>query len=191
MKDVRAQCLSFKEKINCTHLGKTSPSEVGITFKGDKMFSYILFANFKSFSSFLKNWSFFGVNSPYFGISIIFSFFFPLNYMLHLSQCDQKISWFVAKNALTIIPTTISSCKSLMKLDVSDNMITSLPSTLDQLNELVEFDCHGNQLIALPSTMGHLKNIQQIECLGNLLTEPGLTIYLQVIDKSFKYFCIE
>jgi len=78
-----------------------------------------------------------------------------------------------------------------MKLDVSDNMITSLPSTLDQLNELVEFDCHGNQLIALPSTMGHLKNIQRIECLGNLLTEPGLTIYLQVIDKSFKSFCNE
>jgi Leucine-rich repeat (LRR) protein len=111
--------------------------------------------------------------------------------MLHLSQCDQKNSWLAAKNALTIIPATISSCKSLMKFDVSDNMITSLPSTLDQLNELVEFDCHGNQLIALPSTMGHLKNIQRIECLGNLLTEPGLTIYLQVIDKSLKYFCNE
>jgi hypothetical protein len=38
MKDVRAQGLSFKEKINCTHLGKNPPSEVGITFKGDNMF---------------------------------------------------------------------------------------------------------------------------------------------------------
>jgi hypothetical protein len=59
MKDVRAQGLSLKERINCTHLRKKSPSEVGITFKGDKMFSYIVFANFRSFSSFLRNWSFF------------------------------------------------------------------------------------------------------------------------------------
>jgi hypothetical protein len=60
MKGVRAQGLSFKEKINCTHLGKNSPSEVAITFKGDKMFSYILFANFRLFSFFLEKLVIFG-----------------------------------------------------------------------------------------------------------------------------------
>jgi hypothetical protein len=58
MKDVRAQGLSFKERINGTPLRKNSPSKVCITFKGDQMFSYISFANFRSFSSFLRNWSF-------------------------------------------------------------------------------------------------------------------------------------
>jgi hypothetical protein len=43
MNDVKAQGLSFKEKINCIHLGKKSPSKVGITFKGDKMFSYFVY----------------------------------------------------------------------------------------------------------------------------------------------------
>jgi hypothetical protein len=33
MKDVKAQGLSFKEKINCTHLGKKSPLEIGITVR--------------------------------------------------------------------------------------------------------------------------------------------------------------
>jgi len=79
MKGVRAQGLSFKEKINCTHLGKNSPSKVAITFKGDKMFSYILFANFRLFSFFFGEIGhFWGVNSTYFGIFIIFLFFFSL-----------------------------------------------------------------------------------------------------------------
>ena len=88
-----------------------------------------------------------------------------------IGELTSAITFDVANNYLTMVPTQIGNMSNLKSINLSGNKIQSIPSTISKLTKLELLDLRNNRITDVPVEIYNMSSIKTINLSGNPIND--------------------